>query len=238
MKIQEMIEDINKELFPRSIYLFGSVAEGDDKELSDVDLIVCFYKVTASFDNKIKTYFEFLSKKYAKRFDCRVIDLSNPLPMPYENCTAKLIFGDDVMVGLPYESFEEYKARNFNISCTVIGELHHETGGRLFFPLSYPNRNASYFGFIENGNCRRLLSCNLYMARFLLAHLKKAKTVTKAEDVHLYKQLIHDEWTEHLVSAFALLSEKYRYCIPERGVDTRDHFEIKKICRHTLQFEN
>jgi predicted nucleotidyltransferase len=81
--IRENKERFKKEYGVKKIYLFGSVARGEDREDSDIDLLVEFDedRVVTIF-----TYMDFLSEfenKFKRKVDVATKDMIKPLLWKY-----------------------------------------------------------------------------------------------------------------------------------------------------------
>jgi len=77
----------NKEYFKKkygikNIYLFGSVARGEDNENSDIDLLVEFEKQNITFREYMGIIYE-IQNKFKKKVDLATKDMIKPLLWRY-----------------------------------------------------------------------------------------------------------------------------------------------------------
>ncbi len=75
--LKENKKRFEKEYGIKKIYLFGSVARGEDKENSDIDLMVEFRENATIFE-----YMEFeevIKKRFGKEVDLATMDMIKPL---------------------------------------------------------------------------------------------------------------------------------------------------------------
>jgi hypothetical protein len=116
----------------------------------------------------------------------------------------------------------------------------------LSYPLTYPDNASEFYGYerkripewypseIERGT-KELVTGVLRTARAIVA-LKAGQYVgSKRDSMRLYREYIHDEWTDYLEMLYQKGKQEWHYLVPTAPAD---RLLLRSLCQQTLAFEN
>lgn len=76
-------EHFRKKYGIKNVYLFGSVARGEDKENSDIDLMIEFIDFEHNTFNNYYDFLEEIEKKFQKKVDVTIEEAIKPIAFKY-----------------------------------------------------------------------------------------------------------------------------------------------------------
>lgn len=244
-KYIQAIINIYESAFPeriRGYYLVGSY--GDDTAIpnSDVDMEVVF-KGTLSDEEKVRCE--------NIKDSCRTLALIElDLPIKAESnfhqldtvalkLASKFVYGEDIRQTIPLPDMDTY-LRNISTP-TQRGLTVRFRSEQVKLPLDYPLADDKYYGYIPNTYKNGATPIKLWvlnvgwLATFLLVYKARIYVPSKRHMLELYREHIHDEWTDFITEVYENGRNKWGYHIPKAKDDL---LLFEQLCQQTLAFEN
>lgn len=232
-------------LFPervRSYYITGSYADGTAVPTSDLDVMIVL-KDSATRDelDKIFDIADQISLLSPMFLDLEGIGEDQLLSKGYSLKFASLfIYGDDIRDAIQSPDIDDYVRDCMHNSPIYFMSHVARRQPVVAFPLDYPDRMAEFYGYdynpLEDHRDTKVLLAILGHAATAIVALKTRKFVgTKSQCISMYKQYIHDEWTDLLTEVYAICRNAWSYRIPENAEDRR---RLRRVCEQALKFEN
>lgn len=232
-------------LFPervRSYYVTGSYADGTAVPTSDLDVMIVL-KNNATHD-ELDKIFDIADQ----------ISLLSPLFLDLEGIgedqlsskghflkfASLFIYGDDIRDAIQTPDIDDY-VRNCMHNPPIYFMTHVARRQPVVtFPLDYPDRTAEFYGYdhnpLEDHQDTKVLMAIIGHAATAIVALKTRQFVgTKSQCLSMYKQHVHDEWTDLLTEVYTVYRNAWSYRIPENAEDRR---RLRHVCERTLRFEN
>jgi hypothetical protein len=232
----------------RSYYLVGSYASDAAGPLSDIDLRVIFKGEFASGEEEkmrqVRRYCRLISPI---SLDCPPLSearllhdeawLHEPLSI---KATGVLLYGDDIRDEWPPPDFDAYLRNVTAVPVTRFSHLRNQPSP-LTFPLAYPDPAGEFSGYDRPDAYAGTRSLKSWVhavgfgATALLALQARQIVDRKEAWLPMYRQYIHDEWTDLLESIYHQGARQWLYWIP---ADPTERILLRDLCQRTLSFEN
>lgn len=229
-----------------SLYLVGSYTDNSQIKTSDIDLVL----VTDTFNyeeiSKIKKFFyENSAKLFKIDIDLYILNMKEITSLSNEDLfsreavanvviSGKLLYGDDIINQINKFANIDYVLSTAETPLHFISRVR---GGKKIISskdLSYPEELHEYFGYMDHGGSKQILSLIGWIATGLIA-LKTGTMVGKKSDVvKFYLSDVGDEWSDYVSDAFIFIRKKLTYKNPESEDEKK---EIHEICHKLLDFE-
>jgi len=248
------IAGIYAQIFPTrigAVYIMGSYADESAVPLSDIDLCILFKDVLATEEKEqAQTLAYFCGQLSSIRLDISVAgenDLSVAERIMLKQGSL-LINGEDMRDHILLPSLDDYRKYVTWGPYRFLGQIIRDCLV-LSYPLTYPDNESEFYGYerkripewyewyspeIDRGT-KELVTGVLRTATAMIA-LKTGQYVgSKHECVQLYRQYIHDEWTDYLEMLYEKGKREWHYLIP---TGSADQLLLRSLCQQTLAFEN
>jgi hypothetical protein len=257
VKIDAVLEDIVSQFeknLPNCIvgyYLIGSHADGSAVNLSDVDLYVVLrdsmteIQESAAFEISRQQ-----AEKNVVRLDFilrRQTDLVNVLSglRVALKTHSLLIYGTDIRETLPLPSIEQY-TRDASEGARLFFARVLRNRETVTFPLYYPAPESEFRGYEwkrippwyppgTQFGTKEYVNTLLRMATARLAMEKGLMPGSKNESLRLYREHIHDEWTDFLEAVYECCKRRWHYTIPAAPDESA---ELRQLCTRAIDYEN
>jgi predicted nucleotidyltransferase len=232
-------------LFPervRSYYITGSYADGTAVPTSDLDVMIVL-KDSATRDelDKIFGIADQISLLSPMFLDLEGIGEDQLLSKGYFlKFASLLLYGDDIRDAIQTPDMDDYVR-----SCMHNSPIYFMTDVArrqpvVTYPLDYPDRMAEFYGYdynpLEDHQDTKVLMAIIGHAATAIVALKSRQFVgTKSQCLSMYKEHVHDEWTDLLTEVYTVCRNTWSYRIPENAEDRR---RLRRVCSRTLKFEN
>ena len=225
----------------RGYFLVGSL--GDDTAISgsDIDMEIIFKGTMTA---------EEIAGCQVIKTSCRALSpIHLDLPVKAEadfaqvdtvalKLASKFIYGEDARDEIPLTPMDVYLRQISSPSHRGLTIRFRQE--QVTLPLSYPNPDDCYFGYMPkrlntDDAPTKLWVLNVgWLATFLIVHTASVYVPSKRDMVGLYRQHIGDEWAEFISDVYELGRNQWEYTIPEGD----DYERFISLCEQTLAFEN
>lgn len=249
--IRNLINIFDKFSAIASCYLTGSYADSYAIDnLSDIDLTIF---VNSNFSENDKTIFysmiHRLNIEYKVIFDITLIKKNSKLVAQVNGnevsfregmisalLAGKLLWGTDIFINKRISKTQYLRATElmpFEFSNRVRGYSNEK------YPLSYPNENDFYYGYVNAGangeiSTKLLISLITWIGTATLVKLTGEKVGNKHQCIDLLK-VANPIKGDRLSYVFDLCRNKWRYSIP---TSDDERMVLREICAETLILEN
>lgn len=242
---------IYSQVFPRRIrafYVTGSYADGSAVLLSDIDLCIVFVEAVKPEEiEQAQTLGYFCGQLSPLRLD---ISVAGERDLSVAECImlkrgSLHISGEDIRDNILLPSLDAYRKYVTWGPHRFLGQIIRDRAV-LCYPLTYPDSKSEFYGYerkrisewypseIDQGT-KEFVTGVLRTATAMIA-LKAGQYVgSKRDSVRLYREYVHDEWTDYIEMLYQKGKREWGYLIPTAYAD---QCLLRSLCQHTLEFEN
>ncbi|HZT44182.1 MAG TPA: hypothetical protein VFA07_18600 [Chthonomonadaceae bacterium] len=243
----------------RALYLTGSWSNGtgvyhpgDAYNSSDLDLHIVFGASSAPEEKERARQFlgacRQISPVGLDGYLCREEDLEGYWDTSLKQ-SSLLLYGDDIRDAITLPALEDHIQRvlTFPPYCLAeprhqLAEPRHQQEPCLLFPLSYPDPEGEFYGYdhVEASHSirpstRALVGSVTWAATVMLAIQAGCYAGNKRDAVHLYREHIHDAWSDLIETVFDQCKLTWQFRVPEKAADRR---HLRQMCRQMPGLEN
>jgi predicted nucleotidyltransferase len=230
----------------RAYYLFGSAADGSQRQTSDIDVCLVFKSpLTPEEREKLEQIKSACSLMSPWAIDLIALDEPRLRESGHFRIksASRLLWGNDLRSLMPELTHEEYLHHYTHAPASYFTQVLRHVEA-VTFPLSYPDPLGAFYGYDQSSlpplgkarhNIKGLVSAMCWAATILVAWQAGKRVETKSASVRMYREHIHDEWTSFLEELYEWGSIHWQYVVPEAS---EDHLRLRRLCAHTLAFEN
>jgi len=245
------IVGIYNQAFPeriRAFYVVGSYADGSSIALSDIDLYIIFAGLMDAQESEQAQALErFCGQLSPIRLDLNptseaALSVADRILLKQGSM---LIYGADIRDDILLPPLDAYQKYATWYPYRFLGQIMRDCVV-LPYPLTYPDQGGEFYGYdrkripewyppeIEKG-IKELVTGALRTATAILALRAGQYVGTKRDSVRLYRECIHDEWTNYLETLYLKGKLEWQYLIPS---EQDDKLLLRELCQRTLAFEN
>jgi predicted nucleotidyltransferase len=222
----------------RACYLAGSYAEGHAIPVSDVDLFIVFKERFRTGEEAVVRRLE----KQCVRESLIHLELAvgdevelqemNRLPL---KLSSQLLFGEDIRERIPLPAMDDYirstATKPWRYSAVILRGKE-----RLALPLDYPDPRDEFFGYMHKiDGSKWLVALVGAIVTARLAGEARQYVPSRMHCARLYREYIHDGWTELVCQVLERFKGEWHYLIPS---DILERSQLSSICQSVLNFEN
>ncbi|GCE29842.1 hypothetical protein KDA_53260 [Dictyobacter alpinus] len=227
-------------------YLFGSTADGSQRQMSDIDVCLVFkHPVTSEESGTLEQIKSTCFSMSPWAID--VLALNEPDLQAHGHfrikVASRLLWGKDIRSQMPDITLEAYLHHYTPAPISYFTQVlrHRKTAT---FPLSYPDPLATFYGYDQfslpplgemRHNIKGFISTMCWLATILVAWQTGKMVETKRMSINMYREYIHDEWTSFLAELYEWGSIRWHYGVPEQA---EDRLRLRHLCARALAFEN
>lgn len=222
----------------RACYLAGSYAEGHAISESDVDLFIVFKDhFRPGEEAAVRRLEKDVCRESLIRLELAVgdeIELQeiNRLPL---KLSSKLLFGEDIRESIQLPALDDYirltARKPWRYSAVILRGQE-----RLVLPLEYPDPEDEFYGYIHKiDGSKWLVALVGAIITARLASEARQYVPSRMYCAGLYKQFIHDEWTDLVCQVLERFKAKWYYRIPLQALE---RMQLSSLCHSILNFEN
>jgi hypothetical protein len=232
-------------------YLIGSYADGSAVSLSDIDLYVVLRDSIS--ESQESTAYE-LSRQQAEKNLIRLdfvlrrqaaLSTDQSLLRVAFKTRSLLLYGADIRDTIPLPAIELYTRDATEGARLFFGRILRNQEP-VIYPLEYPVPNSEFRGYEwkrippwyppgTQFGTKEFVNTMLRMATARLTMEAGLMPGSKSESLRLYREQIHDEWTEFLGAVYDLCKRRWHYTLPA-GADERA--ELRRLCTSAIDYEN
>lgn len=251
-QILQGVIGVFERVFPnriRGYYVIGSYANQTAVSTSDIDLCPLFKDAFLNDAECEKAWQvgwlcgDFISPVQVQAEPNDEKTLFNTPDTTAMKLASLLIYGEDIRPKLSLPSPEDY-TRDAMLQ-PIWFHYRIRKPDILTYPLTYPNIDDPYFGYVcrwmtsadgfSGDGTKELIQVTGLAARAIIVQKTKQYITSKKETFTLYREHIHDEWTDLLEDIYYKCRLEWAYKVPEKQKD-QDH--LRNICERVLAFEN
>ena len=230
----------------RAYYLHGSFFDTTAIPTSDIDLFLVPYgKFNAEELTKLQRIMYFSALFSPFMVEMLALDEASLLQNGHfrVKSASKLLWGADIRENMPEQTLEQYLSTYasfpFIYSATMLRNMES-----IILPLTYPQPEGEFYGYDQQllppkneqyHNIKKLVTGVCWTATVLIAwHV--GKTVSgKRASVEMYREYVHDEWTELIEELYQMGNRQWHYLVPLEQ-DKRRH--LRNLCSQVVALEN
>ncbi len=230
----------------RAYYLHGSFVDNTAIPTSDIDLfLVPHGKFSAEELTKLQRIMYFSALFSPFMVEMMALDEASLLQNGHFRIksASKLLWGDDIRENMPEQTLEQYLHTYASFPFVYSANMLRNQE-RVVFPLSYPQSEGEFYGYdqqllppknTQHHNIKKLVTGVCWAATVLIAW-HAGKTVSgKRASIEMYREYIHDEWTEFIEEMYELGNRQWHYLVP-LAHEKRRH--LRELCAQVVVFEN
>jgi hypothetical protein len=235
--------------FPNRIkayYLHGSFFDDTAIPTSDIDLfLVTHGKLSTEERTKMQHIMHFSALFSPFMVEMLALDDTSLLQNGHYRIksASKLLRGTDIRSNMPEQTLEQY-LRTYASFPFIYSATMLRTMESIVLPLSYPQPEGEFYGYDQQllppkneqrHNIKKLVTGVCWTATVLIAWQAGQTVSGKRASVELYREYVHDEWTDLVTEMYEMGNRQWHYLVPFEQ-DKRRH--LHNLCTRVVAFEN